>query len=399
MLEPLVQVSNSQPHLICIRIHDFIAGRWLVFGYLVLLTGLFWVSDGSHYKKIYYVMFAAPALLGLVLAPRQIKPILSEPVLLSFLALTAWLLISMGWTRAEDDLGSLAKRPLYVFMLFAGCALIALKSEVLLLKTLRIGAGLGALAALVNIVWFLQHATPGERLIGSGALRNPLLTSHVLGFLCTYWVAAWLSRSERHDWLPILMALPLLAALLATGSRTPLMGLALTSVWMLLMSGKRAILLVGALLIGASAAYLAFPEILLQRGMSYRPELWADAVRQAGQHLWLGSGYESKFVFDIAGVGYLLHDPHNVELAVLLELGLIGLGLWTAMYAFALSRCLRLRAEPHFQLASALLIYGLCAGLTEGGNYLSRPNESWFLIWIPLALLCALSIRHRQSQA
>jgi len=133
--------------------------------------------------------------------------------------------------------------------------------------------------------------------------------------------------------------------------------------------------------------------------MSYRPELWSDAVRQASQHLWLGAGYESKFEFNIAEIGYALHDPHNVELAVLLELGLVGLGLWTVMYAFALLRCLRLRAEPHFQIASALLIYGLCAGLTEGGNYLSRPNESWFLIWIPLALLCALSIRHRQSQA
>ncbi|WP_225839535.1 O-antigen ligase family protein [Pseudomonas sp. MM211] len=284
-------------------------------------------------------------------------------------------------------------------MLFAGCALIALKSEALLLKTLRIGAGLGALAALINFAWFLQHAAPGERLIGTGALRNPLLTSHVLGFLCTYWVAAWLSRSERHDWLPILMILPLLAALLATGSRTPLMGLALTSAWMLLVNGKRAMLLVGALFAVAGALYLACPEILLQRGMSYRPELWGDAVRQAAQHLWLGAGYESKFIFDIPGIGYPLHDPHNVELAVLLELGLIGLGLWAVMYACALLRCLRLRAQPHFQIASALLVYGLCAGLTEGGNYLSRPNESWFLIWIPLALLCALSIRHRQSQA
>lgn len=394
-----MQVSNSQPNPLRPRIHDFIAGRWLVTGYLVLITGMFWVGDGSLYTKVYYALFAAPALLGLVLAPQQIKPILHEPVLLSFLALSAWLLISMGWTQAEDGFSSLAKRPLYVFMLFAGCALIALKSESLLMKTLRIGAALGALAALINVVWFLQHAAPGERLIGSGALRNPLLTSHVLGFLCTYWVAAWLSRSERHDWLPILMTLPLLAALLATGSRTPLMGLALTSAWMLLLSGKRAMVLVGALLVGAGTVYLAFPEILLQRGTSYRPELWNDAVRQAGEHLWLGAGYESKFEFNIPEIGYLLHDPHNVELAVLLELGLIGLGLWAVMYAFALLRCLRLRAKPQFQIASALLIYGLCAGLTEGGNYLSRPNESWFLIWIPLALLCALSIRHRQSQA
>lgn len=390
--------SNLQQPSIRLRVHDFIAGRWLVLGYLVLLTGLFWVDNGSLYKKLYYVLFAAPALLGLILKPDQISAFLREPVILSFLALAAWALISMSWTRADGDVTSLVKRPLYVFMLLAGCALIALKSETLLLKTLRLGAGLGALAGLINVALFLQNGTLGERLIGTGALRNPLLTSHVLGFLCTYWIASWLSRNERHDWLPILMVVPLFAALLATGSRTPLMGITLTSVWMLVMSRKRTTILIGTLLIAAGAVYLTFPEVLLNRGTSYRPELWIDALRQAGQHLWFGAGYESQFIFNIPGVGYPLHDPHNIELAVLLELGLVGLCLWSLMYIFALLRCLRLRAQPHFQIASALLVYGLFAGLTEGGSFLSRPNESWFLIWIPLALLCALSIRYRQSQ-
>lgn len=392
-----MQLLPSRPDAIRTCLYEFIATRWLVGGYLVLLTGLFWVSDGSQYTKLYYALIAAPALVGVLLMPQQIKPLLREPVVLCFLALSAWLLISMGWSRTDDGFGSLAKRPLYVFMLFVGCALIALRNEDLLLKTLRIGAAIGALAALLNVFWFIYTAAPGARMIGAGALRNPLLTSHVLGFLCTYWIAAWLSRNERRDWLPILMTLPLLAALLATGSRTPLMGLALTSVWMLLMSGRRAGYLVASLLLGALAAYLIAPEVILQRGMSYRPELWSDAWRQAGLHPWLGAGYESKFEFDIPGVGHLLHDPHNVELAVLLELGMIGLGAWAAMYGFALARCLRLRALPQFQIASALLIYGVCAGLTEGGNYLSRPNESWFLIWIPLALLGALSIRYRQD--
>ncbi|WP_349292055.1 O-antigen ligase family protein [Pseudomonas sp. KB-10] len=390
---------HSQPRAIRLRVHDFITSRWLVGGYLVLLTGLFWVPDGSLYTKLYYALSAAPALLAILLAPAQMKAILRDPVILGFLAFSAWLLISMSWSRTDDGIGSLAKRPLYVLMLFIGCALIALKSEDLLLKTLRLSAAIGALAALINVAWFLHSATPSARLIGTGALRNPLLTSHVLGFLCTYWIAVWLSRNERHDWLPLAMAMPLLAALLATGSRTPLMGLILTSIWMLFMSGKRAVYLVAALPLGVGAAYLVAPEIVLQRGMSFRPELWSDAWHQAGQHFWLGAGYESKFEFDIRGVGHLLHDPHNVELAVLLELGMIGLGVWTVMYGFALVRCLQLRALPQFQIASALLVYGLCAGLTEGGNYLSRPNESWFLIWIPLALLGALSIRHRQTQA
>ncbi len=37
--------------------------------------------------------------------------------------------------------------------------------------------------------------------------------------------------------------------------------------------------------------------------------------------------------------------------------------------------------------------YGLVAGMTEGGSFLSRPNEHWFLIWIPLALVAAFTVR------
>ncbi|MNF39253.1 hypothetical protein D3C84_202200 [compost metagenome] len=372
-----------------------IVRHWLALGYLVLLTGLFWVANGSLFTKFYYGLIAAPALFALILAPHNLRPILREPIVLVFLAFSAWLLLSLSWTQADDGLGGLAKRPLYVFMMFAACALIACKDEQLLLKTLRIGALLAVLAALINLYFHFTTASAGARLIGTGALRNPLLTSHVLGFFCTYWIAAWLTRCERHDWLPILLALPLLVALLATGSRTPLLALALTSLWMLLMTGRRALYLVAALILAAAISMVFMPELLLQRGLSFRPQLWSEAIRQASEHLWIGHGFDSKFVFNIEGLGWTLSDPHNVELAVLLELGLVGLSLWLLMYGLILLRCLQQRHQGKFQLASALVVYGLSAGLSEGSNFFSRPNENWFLIWIPLSLVAALSISQR----
>lgn len=374
---------------------NFIVRHWLALGYLVLLTGLFWVANGSLFTKFYYGLIAAPALFALIVAPHNLRPILREPMVLVFLVFSAWLLLSLSWTQADDSLGGLAKRPLYVFMMFAACALLACKDEQLLLKTLRIGALFAALAALINLYVHFTGPSVEARLIGTGALRNPLLTSHVLGFFCTYWIAAWLTRSERHDWLPILLALPLLAALLATGSRTPLLALVLTSLWMLLMSGRRALYLVAALVLAAGTSIVLMPELLLQRGLSFRPQLWSEAIRQASEHLWIGHGFDSKFVFNIEGVGRTLSDPHNVELAVLLELGLVGLSLWLLMYGLILLRCLQQRHQGTFQLASALVVYGLAAGLTEGSNFFSRPNENWFLIWIPLSLVAALSISQR----
>ncbi|WP_256674082.1 O-antigen ligase family protein [Pseudomonas tumuqii] len=374
---------------------NFIVRYWLVLGYLVLLTGLFWVANGSLFTKLYYGLIAVPALFALIVAPHNLRLILREPVVLVFLVFSAWLLFSLSWTQADDGLGGLAKRPLYVFMMFAACTLIACKDEQLLLKALRIGAMLAALAALINLYFYFTSPAAGERLIGTGALRNPLLTSHVLGFFCTYWIAAWLTRSERHDWLPIMLALPLLAALLATGSRTPLLALVLTSLWMLPMIGRRALYLIATLALAAGICMVMAPDLLLQRGLSFRPQLWNEAIRQASEQLWIGHGYDSQFAFNIKGLGVTLNDPHNVELAVLLELGLVGLSLWLLMYGVTLLRCLQQRHAGNFQLASALIVYGLAAGLSEGSNFLSRPNENWFLIWIPLSLVAALSISQR----
>lgn len=378
------------------RINHFITGYWLVAGYLVLLTGLFWSADGSQYTKLFYGLLAAPALIALVLSRKVFMYLLREPITLAYLTFVAWLLFSLSWTQADSSLSGLAKRPLYVFMMFAACTLIACNDQRLLLSALRVGALLAVLAAVVNLFLFASIYPLEGRLIGTGALSNPLLTSHVLGFFCTYWVAAWLTQNERRDWLPILCAIPLLIALLATGSRTPLLALTLTSLWMLIMTPRRGAYLIAGLIALAMAAFVAMPEIFLERGLSFRPQLWADAVAQASAKLWFGYGYESKFTFFIPEIGYPLSDPHNVELAVLLELGLIGLVLWTVMYGATLLRCVQQRQHTAFKLASALAIYGIAAGLTEGSSFLSRPNESWFLIWIPLSLVAALSIQQRQ---
>ncbi|AOE87806.1 O-antigen ligase family protein [Pseudomonas sp. TCU-HL1] len=388
--------TRTTPH----SLTHLVLHRWLVLGYLALLTGMFWIPSGSLYTKVFYGFIAAPALLGLVTAPRRFMALIREPVMLSFLALTVWLLLSLAWTRADEGASSLAKRPLYVFMLFAGCSFIALSNRDTLLKTLRIGAGLAAIAALVNLYLFFTVPPEEGRLIGTGALRNPLLTSHILGAFCAYWLAAWIVRDLRQDWLPLLLVLILTAALIATGSRTPLMALGLTSVWMLAMNPRRATYAVAIGVVAAILCLLFYPDILLQRGASYRPQIWSDALHQAREHLWLGHGFNSSFTFTAEGLlDFTLSDPHNIELAVLLELGLVGLAIWLLMFGLGLLRCLNQRRDKGFQIASAMVVYGLGAGLTEGSSFLSRPNESWFLIWIPLSLVVALSVSQRCQES
>lgn len=393
MLSPLFSPTSIRTTL-----GTFISSYWLVGGYLCLLTGLFWLPELSTFTKVYYSAFAAPALLGLLLVPRTPTELMREPVIVAFLIFAAWLLASLLWSTSDSSASSLAKRPLYIFMLFAGCTLVAIRDQNLLLKALFAAAALASLAAMANVFHHLG-STPNQRMVGYGALRNALLSSHVFGFFLTFWMCFWICRgydaSSRRAWLALLAALPLLVACLATGARTPLAALTVALSWMVLLCGKRSAILLVCLTLVAALSLLVDPQLLLQRGVSFRPQLWGEALSQALDALWLGHGYDSRFVFVIPGHHGPLSDPHNVALAVLLELGVLGLLAWIALHGLALLRCLQLRQLPGFQIASALLVYGIAAGMSEGSSFLARPNESWFIIWIPLSLIAALSISHR----
>ena len=56
-------------------------------------------------------------------------------------------------------------------------------------------------------------------------------------------------------------------------------------------------------------------------------------------------------------------------------------------------RAVRWRDDALVQIFSATMLYGLAAGITEGGSFISRPKEHWFLIWIPITLLAATTWR------
>ncbi|OKR52380.1 O-antigen ligase family protein, partial [Pseudomonas aeruginosa] len=292
----------------------------------------------------------------------------------------------------ENSTGSLLKRPLYIALLFFCAAILALEAP----RRLRTATWLAAVGALVSaVVTLLQYhwdASP-LRLTGYGALYNPLLSAHVYGAFTALWLVYWMQSRHVLAPLPLLSLAVLGGLLVATGSRTPLVGLAASLVWLVLAGDRKKSLIALALAVaGALLAYVLYPEAIIQRGASFRPEIWADALRQIGEHPWLGHGYDHPMRIALSN-GMLLADPHNIELGVLFAGGIIGLLLWLAIYALAFAFAWKNRQSPAVLLASTWLVFGLASGLTEGNAFLPRPKEHWFLIWIPLALLYALWVQ------
>ena len=201
-------------------------------------------------------------------------------------------------------------------------------------------------------------------------------------------------ENELFQPLPLFGILICGALLFATGSRTPLVAMVAAVTWLAALSANRkAAVVLGTMFLFGIAVLSLSPEVVTQRGFSYRTEIWANALRQIKEMVWFGHGHGSPLSIQLDSVPYPFSEPHNLSLQVLYDGGVVGLVLWLAIYAVALERSWRLRSDKWVLVCSATVVYGMAAGFTEGGAIFSRPEEHWFLLWIPLALLSAATCR------
>lgn len=380
------------------RVFDFLVLWILPIGLLLLLSSLFFVSNRNVLHRIVYILFSVPTLFMLCMRPRELKELLREPLALAFLAFSAWALASLMWSPEPTTDTDLFKRPLNTFMLFGGCGLLLHYRNELFKPIFFSAAVIALVVSLCNLVAFVKGFEPGMRMIGGrGALDNPLLSSHLFGFFCVYWLYVCMTTQRLNVlWFSAPALAVMLAAVLATGSRTPLVALTLTILWMTFVSrNRRSALLIAGMILGGVGLLLLYPEQITTRGSSFRFELWGMSLQRIAEHPWIGHSYDSELYLTLSD-GYELREPHSFALGVLYYVGIIGFIPWIFMLGWGLYKGLKERAQPLFILASSLLAYGIGAGLTEGGGILSRPKEHWFLLWIPLAIITGLSMAQRR---
>lgn len=365
----------------------------LPIGLFFVLTGMLWLSDHGRFPKL-FLLFALPTLLLLLIEPSAARRFVVIPIVASVIAFASYISLSISWSNAEESAFDLIKRPLLVLTLIFGVSELGRNSIVRLFHVVAASAVLAVGVAIYEIFSFLLSPDK-TRLANDRALYNPLLISHVFGFYASLWLGWLFTRRGIGSivWtIPAVGALILLLVL--TGSRTPLLAIAGTLLWLVTTGASRRhlVLLIAFLSAGVLTACL-FPEMLTQRGLSYRPQIWAEAISQIGQDPLFGHGYGTPLRIKFEELAYAFHDPHNLWLAVLYDGGVVGLAFWLTIYAVALRGGWRHRHQVFPTIASAAVVYGLVAGMTEGGSFLTRPKEHWFLIWVPLALLATSMLR------
>ncbi|MEF9672973.1 O-antigen ligase family protein [Pseudomonas sp. PCH446] len=299
---------------------------------------MFFLESRNALTSFYIGLFGIPSLLMLCLRPREIKTLLGEPIIAGFLALCIWLCLSLLWSPPENPDFGMMKIPLQPLMLFAGCAMLLQYRSEALKPLMLCAATIALVATIIDLVPFLRDYVPGHRMVGAGAFTNPLLSSHLFGFFCIYWLYTCIT-SQRMSvlWLSVPATAVMLIAVIATGSRTPLVALALSILWLSIVSrNRRALVMITGMLLGSALILLLFPEVLGDRGSSYRLQIWQVALARIAEHPWIGHGYDSELRIDI-GIGFLLQEPHNFALGVLYYVGIIGMIPWAFILIWACS--------------------------------------------------------------
>ncbi|QXI29028.1 O-antigen ligase family protein [Pseudomonas vanderleydeniana] len=360
---------------------------WMGFALLWFLLAIAFAPTNKVYQQGMALFLWVPTLCLVWPARSRLAEVwrTQRMLCLAVLALCGWALLSMLWSQ-EPDLTRGPKRLLYilVFLLFFPILAGGRPERVIrLMQWGGLGLALVALLAIIRFYWLEGNPWFG-RLSGLGELAHPILGGYALG-LAMVWMLSWVppSRLMRVVWclaLGVLCAFVVLCqsrgvavALLATILTAPL--------WR---RDRQTLLLALASLLFAIVVFWLLAPLVLERGVSYRPQIFMASLQMIAERPWTGLGLESSYrVF--ASDLYFDHS-HNLLTHVAIELGIPGLLLWMAVWLATLSEAWRSRHTLFGQGLLGIWVFSTVAMQFDAASLTGTPRAEWFITWLPVGL-------------
>ncbi|WP_194789758.1 O-antigen ligase family protein [Pseudomonas sp. UFMG81] len=373
---------------------------WLGLGFVWFLAAIALAPSNKIYQQGLILFLWLPTL-GLAWSARQvfIQAWRRQPALwIALLGLLAWSAVSLAWSSAEDD-GREIKRLLYILLFLLAFPLLAQAGLGRASRLLQLGAALLGLAALISIVHFyavLGHPLEA-RLEGIGEISHPILGAYVIGA-----AILWLlynpprQRALQLGWAVAVACLG--AFVVFSQSRGAALALVVTLVLAPLWHRNRSSCLIALLAaLVTSIAFCGMYDLIMQRGSSYRPEIFQAAMQMIGEHPWTGLGLGA--FYRVQAAGMVFDHTHNMFTHVAMELGLPGMLLWAAVWLFTLGEIVRARATLFGKVLLGLWIFSTLAMQFDAASLTGTPRAEWFISWLPVALVMLLPWAHDRHQA
>ena len=381
----------------CLRRHEWTPltcqRRWEIWtsaGLVLLLCAPWILSSNKLYHQAIGVLLWLPALLS-VLSRRALPVGMKGPEMVIFLLFSAWTLLVIA--VSGGDFGN-AKLPFYVGLTLLAIASVAQAGRARLLSLLFWSSVAGGWGAALS--WMVFYGVQGhpwsDRLVALGIWDTPIMAAHAAGALALLGLCLAPARSSG----PVVASM-----LIAAVGYLLFLGFCQTrGVWVVLAASllvtaalsRNRLILVGlaVMVLGMAGVWLVWPDVLLERSLSYRPTLWSGGVRLMTEHWLFGMGF-NEFHIPVEELRRTFKHPHNLFLNVAMRLGVGGLLLWLALWAAIGWRALQHYRDELGRALIALWVFSGVALLTDGFGPWLKPSADWLLTWLPLGRSLALA--------
>lgn len=352
----------------------------------------------------FLLLFAALAVAGRDPGrPLPWRPLLATPLSLCILLYLGYLWLGILWSNdltAKSLLEGVGKA-LNIGLFVALVALCRLRDPRIVDRALvgyAVAAALIAAVAVPLFLWGGGDAAGRLRALAKGenqiiaAIQFGVAILFLVGLACSGTVSSGTLGDRRRLALSVVLAGLLLAALLLTKSRGPILGTGV-ALCVVLAGGHRLFWPALSLLAAAAvvfAAGLLNLDMLMARGNSYRFDLWAQALEMAWQHPVFGHGSGSELVL-VMPDGLTFNFPHNIFVGALLFNGLAGVLLLAALFtAFGVAAW---RTRSSGFPGPALLLFALLVGAFDRMIDLRNFSPEYLYVWLPAGVLIADWVR------
>jgi len=370
--------------------------QYFMFAYALFAAGFFFLIRPKYHNLFYYVTLLTPYVI--LLHKDRIGILWHSSIFrLSFIYL-GMVAFSVLWASPPE----LHKLSNHLFPFLYLMAFIALTIELALqikkfpdavLKAILISA---TIWIPISIFLFYQDHSWSVRLEGVGRLENAVAGATLYGMvalLCLHITIQKSSFSTLWRSLAAVCGTLSLVYMSLTQSRSPVIGLLIAGLiyavlqrfWMLLLAVFAITILVGV------AFYLeVLPlDLLVSRGLSYRPEIWQQSSPVIMNNPWFGHGASFDLIYRLSNKVISYSHTHNAFIGSLLFVGIIG----TCILLILIVQSFRYACSSRNYLATSLLAYAVVILFVDGYKLLDSPELEWLYFWFPVALVASNEIK------
>lgn len=314
--------------------------------------------------------------------------------------------LSLTW--AVDSSKSLAPLIQYIeFMILSSLIFYNIQRQTTLVKVIEGYVLFSSLLAFVALIAAVaQGALSGGPLYIFGFHKNAL--GAIVGNCLPLSIGLLIYYKDNKKKSILLLGATTLCALvlLLSASRGSMLGAAAGIIVVLYMVRKMRMLLItsllGAALLWIFTTYIS-PEFLssmtdFERGSSAysRVIAYEDVINKIQQSPWIGHGL-GNYLIEIPSIGFTQDDPNNVFLLNLVEIGFLGLLLFSfillSVFRTALINRSKFKGEPKLLILSAIFIGGFISQLVHIQVDVSWVRGTGLFMFANVGMLLCLRYR------